>query len=464
MSVMAGGYVLKVPRGRRGVLLEAKAEDESHFRTTPLIAEPVPNFRHSRRAPLVVFASFQNEKITHVAEGKRGVSAGTGLMRLNMTDLKALNRAITFDQLRRGIPRRLHASLDRILRDGGILPPKTFSAFLEQVMELDLSLRTRLARYSRHRREVLTRIAPRAQRNLAIQKETVGIALEIAGISRDKLLDWQPDPGGHGSFLDGLRGTVVREDTMLLADFATMPGFEAVGDVTHYGTNVFESNGVRGNIRLTIIMANRLPLEQQTGADLIYFNETYKSFVMVQYKAMENRDGRTEFRWQSDDQFMQEIARMDNMLGELSGVSSSNAPDGYRLSDNPFFFKFCPRVNFNPDDKGLFKGIYLPLDLWKRAVATGKLRGPMGGNVLTFENVGRHINNQDFVILVANSWVGTTIEQSTLLQKLIREVLESGKTVTFAIKHAIPIIHGLDSAASLDSEKDGDGYAATDFS
>ena len=62
---------------------------------------------------------------------------------------------------------------------------------------------------------------------------------------------------------------------MLLADFSTVPGFEAMGDVTHYGSKVFEKAGNPG-VRLTVIMANRLPLEQQTGADLIYFNEVDK--------------------------------------------------------------------------------------------------------------------------------------------------------------------------------------------
>ena len=122
-------------------------------------------------------------------------------------------------------------------------------------------------------------------------------------------------------------------------------------------------------------MANRLPLEQQTGADLIYFNEAYRSFVMVQYKAMEKGNDRPEFRWQTGDQFEQEVARMDDLLSELRKVQPGSDPDGFRFSDNPFFLKFCPRVMLNPDDKGLFKGIYLPLDLWKRAEAAGRLKG-----------------------------------------------------------------------------------------
>ena len=59
-------------------------------------------------------------------------------------------------------------------------------------------------------------------------------------------------------------------------------------------------------------MANRLPLEQQTGADLIYFHEKYRSFVMVQYKAMERESGEEKFRWKAGDQFC-EGARTDGL-------------------------------------------------------------------------------------------------------------------------------------------------------
>ena len=37
-------------------------------------------------------------------------------------------------------------------------------------------------------------------------------------------------------------------------------------------------------VTLTVVMANKLPLEQQLGADLIYCNETYGAFVIIQCK------------------------------------------------------------------------------------------------------------------------------------------------------------------------------------
>ena len=106
MSVVAGGYVLKVPPDRRSVLLE--------YRLGPLVAEPVPSFEHSRNAPLLVFASFEDEQITHIADGKKGASAGTGLVRLNMQDLEALARPIGFDELKADVPTNVRAHLERL--------------------------------------------------------------------------------------------------------------------------------------------------------------------------------------------------------------------------------------------------------------------------------------------------------------------------------------------------------------
>ena len=38
--------------------------------------------------------------------------------------------------------------------------------------------------------------------------------------------------------------------------------------------------------RLTIINCNRQKVEETPGVDLVYYNHTFKSFVMVQYKRM----------------------------------------------------------------------------------------------------------------------------------------------------------------------------------
>ena len=181
-------------------------------------------------------------------------------------------------------------------------------------------------------------------------------------------------------------------------------------------------------------MANRLPLEEQTGADLIYYNETYHSFVMVQYKAMEKGSDGPEFRWKPKDQLAVEIARMEELLTTLKAQPEDHTPHSFRLHTNPFFLKLCPRIIFNPDDKGLFKGMYLPLDLWKSLAGDPVTQGPRGGRVVSYANVGRRLTNSHFITLVANAWVGTTVPQSALLEKVVRSVLGTGKTITIAVK------------------------------
>jgi len=89
------------------------------------------------------------------------------------------------------------------------------------------------------------------------------------------------------------------------------------------------------------------------------------------------------------------------MDGLLASLPSAPLMLLRRLSprQRPLFLKFCSRVVFSPDDKGLFPGIYLPLDLWKRLHSAGRLKGPRGGNVLGFANVGRKLSNSDFIQL-----------------------------------------------------------------
>lgn len=219
---------------------------------------------------------------------------------------------------------------------------------------------------------------------------------------------------------------------MVVHDLMHLPGFDILKTYP-YSAALFESD----TERLTIVLANRLPLEEQTGADLIYFNETYQSFVMVQYKAMEkeqeNGVGHDVFRLPNP-QLTEEIERMDALLTELRACASCADHDGFRLTDNPFFLKLCPRLIFNPDDIGLVPGMYLPLDYWKLLEQHPGIKGPRGGLHITYQNVGRHFDNSAFASVVTKAWVGTTPGQSAVLKEAIRQTIETGKAAVVAVK------------------------------
>ena len=114
--VAASAYILKVPLDRRAIIL-GHAEELSYF-PKAAVAEPVPIFAHSRNAPLVVFASFQDEAISHIANGRKGASAGTGLVRLNMEELQALRTPISFAELKNRLPGQVPRTLPTQARPG----------------------------------------------------------------------------------------------------------------------------------------------------------------------------------------------------------------------------------------------------------------------------------------------------------------------------------------------------------
>jgi hypothetical protein len=431
--ITAAGYVLLVPEDRREILLAA-AEDPDRA-----VGEPVYDFDHSRRAPLIVLAAFGDGAITHVASGKKGApgSGGTGMIRLNLRELVPLGQAVPFGDVVERVPQRFKVHVRRTLENGGLLPKKSLGAVVDALLEIEPGLSSTLAKFSESRTAALARITPAQRANLAVQKETVSVALRIAGMDTDEVLQWTPAADSMpSSFLAGLPGAVLREDAMIIADFSQLPGFDAVKDTQFAAKEFVDPRDNRS--RLAVLMANRLPLEQQTGADLIYYHERHKAFVMVQYKAMDGKDEEAAFRWKAGDQLAKEIAAMDALLVELRACPDDPSPDSFRLHLNPFFLKICARQLFNPDDKGLFPGMYFPLDLWKSLAADPATLGKKGGRFLSYVNARRRLTNTEFVTLIAGGWIGTTVPQSSILSRVIKLVLETGKTVTFAVKRNLP--------------------------
>ncbi|UXF78268.1 hypothetical protein K7573_08805 [Stenotrophomonas maltophilia] len=412
-------------------LLECVAEGRG-------FAEPVTDFQHSRTVPLVCFVIGAG-KLTHIGLGRRGMRAGTGLSRLNIDKAEVLSEPISVRKILNRLPKRNAASVRKRLQSGGLLTEKGFSAVVETIRQLAPQASTLLDRFSVSRTVLIRRLPDKTRENLAQQKEAVLTALSIAGISREPVQEWAPSDETPVSFLDGLPSVRLREDPMVVNDLQNLPGFDVIKTYP-YGAAVFESENA--SERLTVILANRLPLEEQTGTDLIYFNETYQSFVMVQYKAMEreerrNRPAEAVYRL-PDAQLKEEIDRMDAVLRALKTCGPDTDIGGYRLTENPFFLKLCPRLVFNPDDVGLVPGMYLPLDYWKLLENDPGIKGPRGGLRITYENAKRHFDNTSFITVVSKAWVGTTPSQSQVLRDVIRETLETGKAVAIAIKPMRP--------------------------
>ncbi len=395
-------------------------------------AEPVPDFDHSRTAPLLCFVVSERRRITHVARATRGIRAGTGMRRLNLTQPTPVVPPVSLRAILPRVPPRLRFWASATFKGGGLLPPKTSAAVVDALACLSPSCASAISRFGAQRERRISRLSQRTLHGLATQKLAVNTALSIAGLPRADLQDWDPGPQAQpSSFLDGLPSVRLREDPMVLNDLLKCPGHNLIRSLP-YSATVFQGDVAR----LTVVLANRLPLEEQTGTDLIYFNETFRSFVMVQYKAMEREGEQSVFRLPND-QLAAEISRMHALREALQRCRPSAGKDSFRLTDNPFFLKLCPRIVFNPDDVGLVPGMYIPLDYWTVLCDDASLGGPRGGRAVSYANVGRYLNNTEFVAAVSKAWVGTTINQSAVLEAVIRSTIENGKAVALGIGSSV---------------------------
>jgi hypothetical protein len=390
--------------------------------------EPVPEFKHSRNVPLICFIVDSQSRLTHIALGKRGNMAGTDMRRLNLHDIFSLKNTILVDQVHDQTPNRLKGKIQEKLTNGGLLPPKSFEFLIQIISSLAPETAPILSKYSEARIKRIENLPQNIKETLAEQKEAVATAMSIAGIDREELQGWDVNEDGKiSSFLSGLEKVRLREDPMIINDLTNLTGYKVL-KTTPFNSVVFEND----QAKLTVVLANRLPLEKQLGVDLIYYNETFSCFLMIQYKTMEKEGDDAIFRFPNK-QLTEEVDRMNAVLAQLQKIPPDTVADGFRLTENPFFLKICPRIIFNPDNIGLVKGMYLPLGYWELLSQHPTMVGPKGGKRLLYKNVRRYFDNTDFITIASGGWVGTNIEQSKLLENAIKSTLESGRALVFAV-------------------------------
>lgn len=424
--IQTAGYILLVADTKRAAELAEYANEDLEF------AESVASFAVLARDRLIALLSLSPGRITHICRAKRGRSSATGRRRLNFVRTAVLEEPIPIDALLDHFPVALRDRLQSMFEGGGLIPAKQWALVQEILVDNFEEAGQAIEGLVPYRERVVDEMSPAARDTMALEHEAVAAALRLAGFDeaeREEKIAWNPSERRlTASFLDGLNAVPLREDTMIQNDLQVVPGFERL-DQTKFGAVRFENE----DTRLILIHANHQRLEETLGVDLIYYNDTFHSFVCVQYKAMEQEHAGAVFRFPQDD-LTKEIARMDAALELLGAVARNPEPHGFRLSDNPFFLKFCPRVVFEPDKPDLIRGMYLPIDYWRILEQHPATLGPRQGRRLTFENAGRHFDNTGFINLVSKGWIGSNTAQSAVLGDIVNAILAGQRSVTLAVK------------------------------
>ncbi len=418
-----------------------RRSDEDHPRGIEF-SEPVAQFEHSGIRPLICIIYDVNRLVKYLAIGHRGYGGGTGLTRLELSSIETVGNPFPVNNLKDRLIRRFENLAAVAFHSGGLLTLKTSHAVLEALLAEYPNANGVIGIALNSRPNPLRELDPEQQFGFQQQQDAVLMALQLAGLERKEFLHPEFDLShAPKSYLEGLPQSYFREDAMLISDHQTFPGFAAIKKYVQNGVQFTD-----GKIFLSVLLVNREPLEELTGADLIYYNETFKSFVMVQYKAMERENNDELFRLPNDG-LDKEVGKMRRFFKDLSAEQNkqSEIPGAFRFDQNPFFLKFCPRVVRQPDNIELIHGMYFPLEYWYRLRNSSDLDGPKGGKALRFDNSGRYLNNTEFVTFVSKAWVGTSTDQSATLEMIIQKTLETGQPITIAQVKQLPDEGGAES-------------------
>ncbi|WP_442753273.1 hypothetical protein ACNHKD_09660 [Methylocystis sp. JAN1] len=437
------GYVLAITPKR----LE---ELESDLSAQSTCSQAVPKIPAAmRRRWMLCFISTKKGNLTHVARGVVYYPAESGRDKLDLWNVMPFEQPVRMAAIKAKLKGKQAWRAKRAL-GGGHISAAAFPLIMEALRQVEADAHG-IAEGLIDRRPPPPDPAPSpAKTNWAYQRDAVVTALEIARIPKEQLhIAPQIDgsaPAGLTSIFDGDTDVTTVEDLVILQDLDEADEDWQFVKRQRYPAKTFTN----GDTTLTVILANKQPLETQLGVDLIYVNETFKSVVFVQYKMFAGVDGEEGYR--PDKQLDEEIARMDAAAAKLAAVADDTSCDGYRLGTDPFFLKFCSKL-LSHDAKGHVPGIYLPLSYWKRLVETPAANGKRGGKIVYAETFGRrHITPTHFIDMVGRGWVGTSALQTDVLVPYLKAAIDGKRGVVLAIETITT------TSDDVDADEEGHDY------
>lgn len=338
---------------------------------------------------------------------------------VSITEVLELDHPIEIEDLEPHIPTRHRSTLFR----RGVLPPRGGDAVISALLTLFPDLASTVARLGR--RDVVPFPGGRRGEVLNMERDALGVLLELTGMSRAVLREWA-EPPPESPYLAGLPAIPPIEDAQISYDIDRFPGLVREPD-TRVEWRVFSGDGRR----LLVMNANRTSVEHTLGVDVVYLNEPEDSFVLVQYKRLRRaqRSVSSPAVYRPDANLADELDRM-RAIDQLSyGV-----PGAFRLLSTPCWLKLTdpsPAVN---DPTELLKGMYFAREHFEELLSS--LRGPRGGVRIGYDNVDRYMTNTAFTALVKDGWIGSRGAASADINRLINESLATGHAVLVGVSSA----------------------------
>lgn len=396
----------------------------------------------------VALISFSKNNIDYIALATKGKRVVTAKSRIEFSDLTSLD-SVPIQIIEKELKGSLRNHFIRSSQGSGSkVPLKTWRRVISIIKKLRPNQASEIDRLLSIKEISRFKLKGVAANIILQEREALGIALDIFDISRqlrkEVLGAWSPNfedvaylsektfegslqslPQGRASFLSGIPKRYFQEESAIQHDLMNWEGM----------TNVHESGYSRfqkGGRSLDVVYANRNALEKTTGVDLIYFNEIYNSFVLVQYKLMKDSDKDNSYRYRPDDQLEKELKRMEDFVLQYYHENDILCHEEYRLCDDGFMLKFVPNKGVQPATSELIKGMYVTRKYMRFLMSENGPKGKQGGKVIDFDNSPRYLTNTEFSNFVNRGWIGTRGIQSEALKIIIRQYFETGNAILVA--------------------------------
>lgn len=376
----------------------------------------------------LAFISLGGKKIEFISLFKKNGRVATKKDRVKFLKIIKLKQSVDFTRLKKESPRNLRKHFSNQSGEGiHRLTPKVFEFLLKNIKRKCPGNLTDIARLENEITKTKRMFSDsNAKIVIAHEKDAINLSLRIAGFSEQDIPAWEmsikPAP-----FLTGFTSALIREDAMVAHDAEVFGDWEMIQ--RHLvGARKFKKDGHE----ITIMNVNRHTVEESLGVDLFLYHHTYDSYVMIQYKRMLKEDKDDVYR-PTDKSYKLELTRMHEFIN-LIGFARNNEkkPTAYRLNSDFFYFKLCPAKINDLSAAEMIRGMYLPLSYWEILAKSPSTTGPKGGKYFTYKNVGRHLNNTTFVELSQDGWIGSKVDDSKLISRIISDSISSGKSVILA--------------------------------
>lgn len=265
------------------------------------------------------------------------------------------------------------------------------------------------------------------------QRDAIGLALEVASLDRQTILR-------------GLKSDKVDSATSVLDLLDHEPLHEQ--DAIQRDTKVFERLltqdmrhgrfvGPSGR-QVRVYVYDKKPLETVLGVDLLIYQESYKSFILIQYKVMKHGSGRNDESWsyRMDEQIQKQIAAMDKGVAAIKRQPATTAGImDWRLNNGAFYFKFCETTRPDARDDALIRGITLSLDHLKNflTLRQSQPEGEKRRQFIGYGNCPRYLNNTQFIELTREGWIGCDQQGYSLITDVLKANENGGKVAMLAV-------------------------------